>query len=208
MSTSSLILFNKPYGVQSQFRDDSNNDHSTLSQYFTDKSLRIAGRLDATSEGLLILTSDGRVNKAITQPPSAKNFAQNKQKQGKTYLVQVEGLVSADQLKQLAAGVQLKDGKTLPATALLVDEADLPIALWQRDPPIRERKSVPTSWLMLTIYEGKNRQVRRMTAHVGLPCLRLIRWSVAGFELGSLGVGEFVRIHLSRERCQHLGVID
>ena len=208
MSTSSMILFNKPYGVQSQFRDDSNNDHSTLSQYFTDKSLRIAGRLDATSEGLLILTSDGRVNKAITQPPSAKNFAQNKQKQGKTYLVQVEGLVSADQLKQLAAGVQLKDGKTLPATALLVDEADLPIALWQRDPPIRERKSVPTSWLMLTIYEGKNRQVRRMTAHVGLPCLRLIRWSVAGFELGSLGVGEFVRIHLSRERCQQLGVID
>jgi 23S rRNA pseudouridine2457 synthase len=208
MSTSSLILFNKPYGVQSQFRDDSNNDHSTLSQYFTDKSLRVAGRLDATSEGLLILTSDGRVNKAITQPPSAKNFAQNKQKQGKTYLVQVEGLVSADQLKQLAAGVQLKDGKTLPATALLVDEADLPIALWQRDPPIRERKSVPTSWLMLTIYEGKNRQVRRMTAHVGLPCLRLIRWSVAGFELGALGVGEFVRIHLSRERCQQLGVID
>ncbi|WP_201610097.1 pseudouridine synthase [Psychrobacter immobilis] len=208
MSTSSLILFNKPYGVQSQFRDDSNNDHSTLSEYFTDKSLRIAGRLDATSEGLLILTSDGRVNKAITQPPSIKNFAQNKQKQGKTYLVQVEGLISDAQLKQLAAGVNLKDGKTLPATALLVDEVDLPIDLWQRDPPIRERKNVPTSWLMLTIYEGKNRQVRRMTAHVGLPCLRLIRWSVAGFELGSLGVGEFVRIHLSRERCQQLGVID
>ena len=208
MSTSSLILFNKPYGVQSQFRDDSNNDHSTLSEYFTDKSLRIAGRLDATSEGLLILTSDGRVNKAITQPPSAKSFVQNKQKQGKTYLVQVEGLVRADQLKQLAIGINLKDGKTLPATVLLVDEADLPIDLWQRDPPIRERKSVPTSWLMLTIYEGKNRQVRRMTAHVGLPCLRLIRWSVAGFELGSLGVGEFVRIHLSSERCQQLGVID
>ena len=208
MSTSSLILFNKPYGVQSQFRDDSNNDHSTLSEYFTDKSLRIAGRLDATSEGLLILTSDGRVNKAITQPPSIKNFAQNKQKQGKTYLVQVEGLISAGQLKQLAVGVHLKDGKTLPATALQVDEADLPIDLWQRDPPIRERKSVPTSWLMLTIYEGKNRQVRRMTAHVGLPCLRLIRWSVAGFELGELGVGEFVRIHLSSERCQQLGVID
>ena len=208
MSTSSLILFNKPYGVQSQFRDDSNNDHSTLSEYFTDKSLRIAGRLDATSEGLLILTSDGRVNKAITQPPSIKNFAQNKQKQCKTYLVQVEGLVSDAQLKQLDMGVHLKDGKTLPATALLVDESDLPIDLWQRDPPIRERKNVPTSWLMLTIYEGKNRQVRRMTAHVGLPCLRLIRWSVAGFELGSLGVGEFVRIHLSRERCQQLGVID
>ena len=154
------------------------------------------------------MTSDGRVNKAITQPPSIKNFAQNKQKQGKTYLVQVEGLISAAQLKQLAVGVHLKDGKTLPATALQVDEADLPIDLWQRDPPIRERKSVPTSWLMLTIYEGKNRQVRRMTAHVGLPCLRLIRWSVAGFELGELGVGEFVRIHLSSEHCKKLGIID
>ena len=208
MSSSSLLLFNKPYGVQSQFRDDSNNDHTTLSEYFTDKSLRIAGRLDATSEGLLILTSDGRINKAITQPPSAKNFAQNKQKQGKTYLVQVEGVVTAVQLKDLASGVILKDGKTLPASATLLDEADLPITLWQRDPPIRERKNIPTSWLMLTIYEGKNRQVRRMTAHVGLPCLRLIRWSVAGFELGELAVGEFVRIHLNSEQCRQLGVID
>ena len=208
MSSSSLILFNKPYGVQSQFRDDSNNDHTTLSEYFTDKSLRIAGRLDATSEGLLILTSDGRINKAITQPPSAKNFAQNKQKQGKTYLVQVEGVATATQLKELGSRVLLKDGKTLPASAVLVDEAELPMTLWQRDPPIRERKSIPTSWLMLTIYEGKNRQVRRMTAHVGLPCLRLIRWSVAGFELGELGVGEFVRIHLSSEHCQQLGMID
>lgn len=208
MSTSSLILFNKPYGVQSQFRDDSNNDHTTLSQYFTDKSLRIAGRLDATSEGLLILTSDGRVNKAITQPPSAANFAKNRHKQGKTYLVQVEGTATPAQLNELASGVQLKDGKTLPATALMVEEANLPIDLWQREPPIRERKNVPTSWLMLTIYEGKNRQVRRMTAQVGLPCLRLIRWSVAGFELGDLAVGEFVRIHLTSERCQQLGILD
>lgn len=208
MSTSSLILFNKPYGVQSQFRDDSNNDHTTLSQYFTDKSLRIAGRLDATSEGLLILTSDGRVNKAITQPPSAANFAKNRHKQGKTYLVQVEGTATPAQLNELASGVQLKDGKTLPATALMVEEANLPIDLWQREPPIRERKSVPTSWLMLTIYEGKNRQVRRMTAQVGLPCLRLIRWSVAGFELGDLAVGEFVRIHLTSERCQQLGILN
>lgn len=207
MTSSSLILFNKPYGVQSQFRDDSNNDHATLSEYITDKSVRVAGRLDATSEGLLILTSDGRINKAITQPPSIKGFAQNKQKQGKTYLVQVEGTVTTAQLKQLASGVILKDGKTLPASVVLVDEADLPITLWQRDPPIRERKSIPTSWLMLTIYEGKNRQVRRMTAHVGLPCLRLIRWSVAGFELGELGVGEFVRITLNHEQCRRLGVI-
>lgn len=208
MSTSSLILFNKPYGVQSQFRDDSNNDHTTLSQYFTDKSLRVAGRLDATSEGLLILTSDGRVNKAITQPPTAANFAKNKHKQGKTYLVQVEGVATTAQLNELASGVTLKDGKTLPATATVVEEADLPIDLWQREPPIRERKNVPTSWLMLTIYEGKNRQVRRMTAHVGLPCLRLIRWSVAGFELGDLAVGEFVRLHLNHERCRQLGILD
>ena len=208
MSTSSLILFNKPYGVQSQFRDDSNNNHTTLSQYFIDKSLRIAGRLDATSEGLLILTSDGRVNKAITQPPSAANFAKNRHKQGKTYLVQVEGTATPAQLNELASGVQLKDGKTLPATALMVEETNLPIDLWQREPPIRERKNVPTSWLMLTIYEGKNRQVRRMTAQVGLPCLRLIRWSVAGFELGDLAVGEFVRIHLTSERCQQLGILN
>ena len=206
MPTSSLLLFNKPYGVLSQFRDDSNNDHTTLSNYFTDKSLRVAGRLDATSEVLLILTSDGRVNQAITQPPTSANFKHDAHKQGKTYLVQVEGVVTPQQLNDLAAGVTLKDGKTLPATVVMVKEEELPIPLWQRDPPIRERKNVPTAWLMLTIYEGKNRQVRRMTAHVGLPCLRLIRWSVAGFELGTLAVGGFVRIHLSTERCSELGI--
>ncbi|MEN2752079.1 pseudouridine synthase [Psychrobacter sp. FBL11] len=203
MSASSLVLFNKPYGVQSQFRDDSNNDHTTLSEYFTDKSLRVAGRLDATSEGLLILTSDGRINKAITHPPKANDG----HKQGKTYLVQVEGIPTPEQLRQLVTGVVLKDGKTLPAKVERLNEDELPMPLWARNPSIRERKSVPDSWLMLTIYEGKNRQVRRMTAHVGLPCLRLIRWSVAGFELGNLGVGEFVRIHLSKERCQKLGII-
>ena len=208
MTTSSLILFNKPYGVQSQFRDDGGNAHSTLAPYFADKSLRIAGRLDATSEGLLILTPDGRVNKAITQPPSANRFHHNPYKQSKTYLVQVEGVASAAQLALLANGVLLKDGKTLPAQALAVTEADLPMVLWTRNPPIRERKNVPTSWLMLTIYEGKNRQVRRMTAHVGLPCLRLIRWSVAGFELGDLAVGAFIRVHLNAARCQQLGIID
>lgn len=202
MSTSSLILFNKPYGVQSQFRNDSNNDHTTLSHYFTDKSLRVAGRLDATSEGLLILTDDGRVNKAITHPPKANAG----RKQGKTYLVQVEGTPTAEQLDKLRRGVILKDGKTLPADIKHVSEETLPMPLWQRNPPIRERKNVPDSWLMLTIYEGKNRQVRRMTAHVGLPCLRLIRWSVAGFELGDLAVGEFVRIDLSKEQYQQLGI--
>lgn len=202
MSTTSLILFNKPYGVQSQFRDDSNNDHTTLSEYFTDKSLRVAGRLDATSEGLLILTDDGRVNKAITHPPKANAG----RKQGKTYLVQVEGIPTSEQLGKLRQGVILKDGKTLPADINHVSEENLPMPLWPRNPPIRERKSIPTSWLMLTIYEGKNRQVRRMTAHVGLPCLRLIRWSVAGFELGELAVGEFVRIHLHSEKLKELGV--
>lgn len=202
MSTSSLILFNKPYGVQSQFRNDDNNDHTTLSHYFTDKSLRVVGRLDATSEGLLILTSDGRVNKAITHPPKANAG----RKQGKTYLVQVEGTPTAEQRDKLRQGVILKDGKTLPADIKQLSEEDLPMPLWQRDPPIRERKSIPTSWLMLTIYEGKNRQVRRMTAHVGLPCLRLIRWSVAGFELGELAVGEFVRIHLDSAKLRELGV--
>jgi 23S rRNA pseudouridine2457 synthase len=204
MSTFSLILFNKPYGVQSQFRDDSNNDHTTLSQYFTDKALRVAGRLDATSEGLLILTDDGRVNKAITHPPKANAG----RKQGKTYLVQVEGIPTAEQINKLKCGVVLKDGKTLPAEVRHVSEEELPMVLWQRNPPIRERKSVPDSWLMLTIYEGKNRQVRRMTAHVGLPCLRLIRWSVAGFELGELAVGEFVRVHLTSEHCRQLGIFN
>ncbi len=208
MSTSSLVLFNKPFGVQSQFRDDDNNEHTTLSEYFTDKSLRIAGRLDATSEGLLLLTNDGRVNKAITQPPKAAEFDQSTHKQGKTYLVQVEGIASALQLAELSRGVILKDGKTLPAKAVIVTESDLPIELWARNPPIRERKTIPTSWLMLTIYEGKNRQVRRMTAHVGLPCLRLIRWSVAGFELGALTVGESITIALDKAHYRQLGIKD
>lgn len=206
MSISNLVLFNKPFGVQSQFREDSNNKHTTLSEYFSDKSLRIAGRLDATSEGLLLLTNDGRVNKAITQPPKTEKFDHTTHKQGKTYLVQVEGIATAIQLAELSRGVILKDGKTLPATAVIVDESELPIELWPRDPPIRERKNIPTSWLMLTIYEGKNRQVRRMTAHVGLPCLRLIRWSVAGFELGSLAVGDSITLVLNKAHYRQLGI--
>lgn len=190
----SVILFNKPYGVLSQFREDKNTAFATLGQFFTDKSLRVAGRLDATSEGLLILTAFGAVNQVLTQPDrvlAGKAFA-------KTYLVQVEGVPNSDQLAQLARGVLLKDGLTLPALVEVVAECDLPMPLWQRDPPIRQRKNIPTTWLKMTIFEGKNRQVRRMTAHVGLPCLRLIRWSVGRFELGSLAVGSFVRVHLSK----------
>lgn len=197
-----VVLFNKPYGVLSQFRSDDNNDFATLADFFTDKSLRVAGRLDATSEGLLLLTRDGRVNRAITQPPKHLNDS----KQGKTYLVQLEGTPTCEQLAQLKHGVLLKDGLTLPALVQPLSVGELPVKIWPRIPPIRERKSVPTAWLMLTIYEGKNRQVRRMTAHVGLPCLRLIRWSVAGFELGELGVGEFVRVHLNPSRLKQLGI--
>nr|WP_131668780.1 pseudouridine synthase [Psychrobacter pygoscelis] len=202
MTMSDVILFNKPYGVLSQFRHDDNNNFATLADYFNDKSLRVAGRLDATSEGLLLLTSDGRVNRAITHPPKVNNG----NKQGKTYLVQVEGIANDDQLSELAQGVLLKDGLTLPAMVRYLEDNELPMPLWPRNPPIRERKSVPTSWLMLTIFEGKNRQVRRMTAHVGLPCLRLIRWSVAGFELGQLEVGAFVRVHLNAARLRQLGL--
>ncbi len=198
----SLILFNKPYGVQSQFSNDDNNKFAPLAEFFDDKSLRVAGRLDATSEGLLLLTADGKLNKTITHPPKANNG----RKQGKTYLVQVEGIPTLQQLKQLSHGVMLKDGKTLPAQVQLASTEDLPITLWPRNPPIRERKNIPDSWLILTIFEGKNRQVRRMTAHVGLPCLRLIRWSVAGFELGDLAVGEFVQVSLDGEQRQRLGI--
>ncbi|MBS9780133.1 MAG: pseudouridine synthase [Moraxellaceae bacterium] len=200
-----IILFNKPYGVQSQFRQDKGNRYQTLADYFTDKTLRIAGRLDAKSEGLLILTGnsklDGQINKLITEPSTI-----NHTKLGKTYLVQVEGDVSKNQIKSLIQGVMLKDGKTLPAQVKQINENELPIKLWQRNPPIRQRDNIATSWLQMTIFEGKNRQIRRMTAHVGLPCLRLIRYSVADFQLGNLKVGEFVRVSLNKEKLKTLGV--
>lgn len=193
-----IVLFNKPYGVLSQFRDDSHNEYSTLSDYFTDKSLRVAGRLDATSEGLLLLTSDGKLNKILTHPPKANHG----KKHGKTYWVQVEGVATHQQVLQLSQGVLLKDGLTLPA----IVKPLLKPNLWQRYPPIRERKNIPTSWLEITIFEGKNRQIRRMTASVGLPCLRLVRVAIGDFKLNNLAVGEFVRIHLSKHRLQALGL--
>lgn len=196
-----VILFNKPYGVHSQFRKDT-PDMATLADFFGDKSLRVAGRLDKDSEGLLILTDDGMVNHAITTPPThdkGKKF-------GKTYLVQVENIPTAEQLTALQTGVMLKDGKTLPAIVQLLDGTTLPITLWERHPPIRERKNVPTAWLSLTIFEGKNRQVRRMVAHVGLPCLRLIRHGVWAWTLGELGVGEHRRLTLSHQELQAMGL--
>lgn len=200
-----VILFNKPYGVHSQFRKD-NEQMQTLADFFTDKSFRVAGRLDKDSEGLLILTDDGAVNHVITTPPNKGNA----KKQGKTYLVQVENIPTQTQIDELSKGVLLKDGKTLPSRVRLLTDDELPIYLWERNPPIRERKSIPTAWLAMTIFEGKNRQVRRMVAHVGLPCLRLIRYQVGDWTLCwqgmQLGVGEHCTITLTSQDLLALGV--
>jgi len=162
----------------SQFRES--GDKVTLSRYFHDPTLRVAGRLDYDSEGLLILTDDGQLVQKITNPRFTLE---------KTYWAQVEGELTEDALEQLRTGVVLKDGKTRPAKARLIEE---PANLWSRDPPIRFRESIPTSWLELTITEGRNRQVRRMTAAVNFPTLRLIRARVGDWSLGELKPGEFV----------------
>lgn len=193
--TMQIILFNKPYGVHSQFRGDG---ITTLGDFFDDKTLRAVGRLDADSEGLLLLTRHGALNHAIAQPS-----AQPQAHKAKRYLVQVEGVVDERALDRLRTGVQLKDGKTMPA---LVQECMPPDWLWQRTPPIRARKHILTSWLSLEIFEGKNRQVRRMTAAVGLPCLRLVRTHVAGFCVQGIDVGRFVRVHLSKTRLGEFGI--
>ena len=175
-----IILFNKPFQVLSQFRSTENKP--TLSDYFDDPELRIAGRLDLDSEGLLILTDDGHALQKITHP---------RYKLPKTYWAQVDGELSGEAISQLQVGVDLKDGRTRPAKAEIIDQ---PEGLWQRDPPIRYRASIPTSWLQLTISEGRNRQVRRMTAHVGFPTLRLIRARVGDWELGNLQPGESLEV--------------
>ena len=171
-----LILLNKPYGVLPQFTDQSANPRPTLADYVNVKGVYPAGRLDMDSEGLLLLTDDGRLQARISDP---------RHKMEKTYLVQVEGAPSDDQLAQLRQGVTLKDGPTLPARAELIAAPDL----WPRDPPVRVRKTVPDAWIRLTIREGRNRQVRRMTAAVGLPTLRLVRWRVGGWTLDGLALG-------------------
>ncbi len=174
-----LMLFNKPYGVLSQFTDKgSDTTRPTLSAYIDVPGVYPAGRLDRDSEGLLLLTDDGRLQARIADP---------RFKLPKSYLVQVEGDASEAQLDQLRAGVMLNDGKTLPAEAELMTTPDI----WPRDPPVRFRKSVPDCWIKLTIREGRNRQVRRMTAAVGLPTLRLVRWSVGEWDLEGLAEGEW-----------------
>ena len=176
-----LILFNKPYGVLSQFTDRGTADaRATLSDHIGVPGVYPAGRLDRDSEGLLLLTDDGRLQARIAHP---------RFKLPKTYLVQVEGVPDDDALAALRSGVRLNDGPTLPAEARRID----PPALWPRDPPIRVRPSVPDSWLSLTIREGRNRQVRRMTAAVGYPTLRLVRWRIGDWTLDDLAPGAWRR---------------
>lgn len=171
----SVILFNKPFRVLSQFTDDSGR--ATLADYLSAPGFRAAGRLDYDSEGLLLLTDEGALQQQIANP---------RHKLWKTYLVQVEGKIEERAVAALAAGLELKDGPTLPARARRLDPPDL----WPRNPPVRSRQSIPDSWLELSIREGRNRQVRRMTAAVGFPTLRLVRIRVGDWELGELAPGE------------------
>ncbi|WP_299148191.1 rRNA large subunit pseudouridine synthase E [uncultured Tateyamaria sp.] len=175
------ILFNKPFGVLSQFTDKGTegSPRPTLSAFIDVPGVYPAGRLDRDSEGLMMLTSDGALQARIAHP---------KFKAPKTYWVQVEGKADDDALRALASGVTLKDGPTKPATAIRMDA---PPDLWPRNPPIRVRKSVPDSWLSLTLREGRNRQVRRMTAHVGFPTLRLIRAQIGEWSVDGLAPGEW-----------------
>ena len=179
-----LIAFNKPFNVLCQFTDDTGR--RTLADFVTAKDVYPAGRLDYDSEGLLLLTEDGALQKRITDPRHGTK---------KTYLAQVEHVPDEKALASLRRGVKLKDGMTAPADARLVEE---PGWLWMREPPIRYRRDIPTAWLELTISEGRNRQVRRMTAAVGHPTLRLIRTAIGEWSLDGLASGEWREVSAGR----------
>ena len=171
-----IVLFNKPFRVLSQFTTDS--DKQTLAAYIDLPGVYVAGRLDYDSEGLLVLTDDGKLQQRIANPKYGKS---------KGYWVQVEGIPQQENLQQLRNGVTLKDGMTRPAKVELIGAPEVA----EREPPIRERKHIPTRWLDLTLSEGRNRQVRRMTAHIGYPTLRLIRYRVGDWRLDGMSVGEY-----------------
>lgn len=181
---SRLILFNKPYDMLSQFTDrGTDTARATLSDCIAVPGVYPAGRLDRDSEGLLLLTDDGRLQSRIADP---------KYKTAKTYLAQVEGDVTDAAIATLRRGVDLKDGLTGPADVERIDAPDL----WPRNPPIRVRKAIPDSWISLTIREGRNRQVRRMTAAVGHPTLRLVRWRIGDWTLDGLQPGEWREVQV------------
>lgn len=178
-----LVLFNKPYDVLTQFRRE--GDRQTLADFIDDPALRVAGRLDRDSEGLLLLTDDGQLNHRLTDP---------RHKAWKTYWVQVENIPDDDALQQLRQGVMLSDGPTLPARVQRIE----PPALWPRQPPVRFRAQIPTCWLEIAIHEGRNRQVRRMTAAVGHPTLRLVRVAIGPYRLGELAPGTHTTVAVAQ----------